>query len=337
MSERITSIEIDTSVAGSTLSQMGVSFSGFSYDVVSEEKHGRITKVTGLEAPSMNVTGGSSSFGGSVYTGVTLSDREVVLTVKPTGLTNKQIKNRLNALITTTNNGPLTFRIRTTQEDYTESFLWASAYISGVSSPIFDKDDTVQITVKMGRPYFERPPMVLQRQYAPGLPERPIAHTLLSENFFAGTHTFKYSVSPPVVSVDSMNAESPFSIQIEVANMAVLRVRNISVWDQRLNKVDVSYSPGYYETNVTNQPLFLEVNAMGRSARTNLVETGSGRHYEIQQGRGFRTHIRPNWPSLMPGSEEIIIEMETGSINAPDPLNLIKVEQLIVWPRMLGL
>lgn len=337
MSERITSVEIDTSVAGSTLSHMGVSFSGFSYDVVGEEKHGQITKVTGLEAPSMNVTGGSSSFGGSVYTGVTLSDREVVLTVKPTGLTNKQIKNRLNALITTSTSGTLTFRIRTTQEDYTKSFLWASAYISGVSSPIFDKDDTIQITLKMGRPYFERPPMVLQRQYAPGLPERPIPHTLLSENYFAGTNTFTYSVSPPVVSVDSMNAESPFSIQIEVAHRAVLSVRSISVWDQRLNKVDVSYSPGYYDKHVTNQPLFLEVNAMGRSTRSNLVSTSTGRHHEILQGRGFRSHIRPNWPSLMPGSEEIRIEIQAGSIVAPDPQNLIKVEQLIVWPRMLGL
>lgn len=330
MSERITSIEVD-SLEGTSKSKL--SFSGFSYDLVGADMDARITKLTGLEAPSLNVTGGASSFGGSVYTGVTMSDREVVLTVKPTGSTNKSIKNRLSALINRSKKWPLRFRVHTMRDDGTVSSLTSETYISGVSSPIFEKSDEVQITFKMAQPHLERGPVVLGK-ISSGLPPIPIpVHS--HYNLPTQDH-HNYGLNIPLeFDYNAMNADSPFSVNFTFNVEASAKLKSLTIRDVDMNRVMINVGDAVANTNLGIPRYNITYDGRNRSVSTYLDANSAG-FEDLRNHYDYSYFIEPTWPVLGPDSGSIFLEVTLNGQFSGNVRNSVNFERVVVWPRMLG-
>lgn len=331
MSERITSIEVD-SMEG--MSKSKLSFSGFSYDLVGADMDARITKVTGLEAPSLNVTGGASSFGGSVYTGVTMSDREVVLTVKPTGSTNKSLKNRLSALINRSRKWPLRFRAYTMRDDGTESTLTSETYISGVSSPIFDKSDEVQITFKMPQPYLERGPVLLGH-VASGLPPVPIPVQVHHNHPTQDYHNYGLQI-PLEFDYDAMNADSPFSLNFLFNVEATQKLESVTIRDADMNRVIINVGAAAANTNLEIPRYNITYDGRSRTVNT-YMDAGSAGSEDLRNHYDYSYFIEPSWPLLGPDSGSIFIEVSLNGQFSGDVRNSVYFQRVLVWPRMLGI
>lgn len=338
MSERITSIEIDTI---SEDNRHMLVFTGLSYDVSQGDDDARITKVTGLEAPTMNVTGGSSSFGGSVFTGVTLGDREVVLTAKPAGLTNKEIKNRLNALIGRSTRNPLVFRVNTEREDGTKSRLTSEAYISNVSSPIFDKDDTIQVTLKMPNSYLERGALMLGR-WGGGL-STPVPLSVRHSQIAGEYHTIGYTI-PLTLSDDALNTDSPFSFVFNLDDQSSMKLLDVVIRDGDMNKIIINVGGIWDRSSYGSIKTFrIEYNGRGRSVDTQLLILSQApgapttpQAVSVNGQPDYSYFIEPTWPSLNSESSEINVDLTLGGQYNGDVIDAIDVERVLMWPRVLG-
>lgn len=280
----------------------------------------------------MNVTGGASSFGGSVFTGVTLGDREVVVTVKPTGSANKSIKNRLNALISRSTLNPLNFKVNTEREDGTTSSLRSDAYISGVSSPIFDKDDTVQITLKMPQSFLERGPLMLGSWGTGNLSTIPIS--VVRSNIYGDRHSILYSI-PLGFDNDSLNAESPFAINLQTDIQASGKLQGITLRDGDMNKVILNVGDAIANSELRAPRYTLEYNGRGRTVNSYL-NAGSAGTEDLRNQFDYSYFVEPNWPSIGPATDGISLEITLSGQYVGEPLDAIEVKTLIVWPRVLG-
>lgn len=337
MQERITSIEIDTKVLGGTSNR--VEFCGHTLNpAVAQAMDGKIMKATGLESPTMDVTGGPSSFGGSVYTGLTTNDREVVLTVTPSGALTKSIKNRLNALVSQSMLAPLRLRINTEFGDGTESGLSEDCYITGVSSPIFDADNTLQITVKLPRPFFERDALYWgERRQSSGSPvpeSVPLSKGI--DRVFEGDRTVTFWLVTEEMGADLLNAPSPFELALNFTGSAGRFIRSVVFRDETGKKATVQIGEPYLRTSFSNPRLVIDYDGKDRTI-TSTLSAGSIGLEDIRATPGYTTVIEPNWPDLTPGQEELRVEVTYYSSYTRDPLSDVHVDSHTIWPRVFGI
>lgn len=336
MQERITSIEID--VKGVLQSTNRVEFGGYtSRPSVDQGVDGKIMKTTGLEAPTMDVTGGPSSFGGSVYTGINTNDREVVLTITPTGATAKSIKNRLNALVARSTLDALRMRINTEFGDGQTSGLSEECYVTGVSAPIFDAGNTIQITVKLPRSFFERDEMrwgIERRGSGYDAPDEVRINKGWDE-VVGEDRSVDFHIETEGLNSDLLNAPSPFRLMLQFTPSAGRFVKSVTFRDDSGNKATVLVGEPYSTTSLSDPDLNIEYDGGSRTIVSMLTFRTSQRE-NIRGNPGYATVIAPNWPTVMPGSGDTTFNVTYFSSYANAPLADMEVRSHVIWPRVFG-
>lgn len=320
MRERITRL-----VVKSGLSE-GYEFSARGYTsnpLVRHQEDATITKATGLEAPTMDITGGPVSYGGSFYTGISLNDREVVLTVKPRNISAHEIKRKLNTLISRSAYAPLMLDIHT-EVGKDASKLSAECYITNVTSPIFEKDNVLQITVRCPRPYFER-------EARSGLDGLNITKT--SEYSSGGNRYVHYRMTPaePLESHE-MTAPSALDFRLTVDQALKTQLNHIALVDPVGSEVRVSFPfNAWSASGISNGTMTYDYTSRYKTIKV----TPSPNHDESDLT--YIKSISPGWVMVHPGLSEIslIVSMQSGVV--VEPISQMEVTRFNVYSRTLGL
>lgn len=327
MQETITSIVIDR--AGVNLTNLRLAFSAFTFNPVRRERlDGRITKVTGLESPSVEVSGGPVSYGGSVYTGARVSDREVVITVKPQNMSVSEIKNKLNTLVSLSLSAPLLLKIHTRFENGEDSLLQEECYITSVSSPIFESDNSVQITLKLGRPYLEREIVEVGRGEIQGVIQRDF--TVLDDRYI------QISLPPPADMDDHyVNAPSPVRLSMRLTHEAGRHLRSVIFRDGLGNRIVVSLKDLYVHSGAASTAtLDLTFDTESRSVFGRLsIATNP----DIKDANGYVLEVIPTWPMLSPISTVPWVDFTFDSDYTRFLLSDLTFTSYAIWPRVFGI
>lgn len=152
---RIAKVEIDyVSPTVSPDSATQVALLGTSGDILQHDA--RIVNVSGLESSGLEVLGGSVAVGGSAYTGVRQTDREISFMVECVGAEN-DFRNKVNTLKLFQSESPLYFRVTSTEG----STLHTYGYITDMVAPPFRKERDIQLTFRSPSPYFLEAPIFL--------------------------------------------------------------------------------------------------------------------------------------------------------------------------------
>lgn len=326
MKERVTKIEILSTYAGEK-----VTIRGFTGGLRrTRDMDGRATQITGLESASMDVTGGQVSYGGSNYTGLKLTDREITIDVHPLRLSNNEIKNKVNSLIGLSTLTPLQIRLYTQFEDGTESILTSEAYITSVESPLLGGDTTVKLTIRCPKPYFERDveitpePPTLSRSSG----GRETAHDEITRDYgVSGFMTERVS--------RLTSAPSPFVITVNVPRELKTFVTGVRVmvWGDAMG-VDMAQLSS--ASGLHNSPGAMTVQMSSNRRRIGLwispTAEASSSQYVLQVDNG--------WPHVYPGFDSMAMEVRYRKQNGegatlPDDVD-IEVEELLIYPRTFG-
>lgn len=326
MKERVTKIELL-----STYTEENVTIRGFTGGLRrTRDMDGRATQITGLESTSMDVTGGQVSYGGSNYTGLKLTDREITIDVHPLRLSNNEIKNKVNSLIGLSTLGPLRIRLHTQFEDGTESALTSEAYITAVDSPLLGGDTTVKLTIRCPTPHFERdveitpePPTVSQ------LGVRETAHDEITRDYgitgFMSERLSRLTTAP-----------SPFLLTINIPadlKTHVMGVRALGVSGDAMG-IDMAQLTG--ASGLHNSPGAMTVQ-MSSNRRTvdvwiSPTSAASSSQYVLQVDNG--------WPHAYPGFDHMGMEVRyrkqnLGGVTLPEDVD-IEIEEMLIYPRSFG-
>lgn len=332
MQERITSIVVDAD--GHMPSSNRVRFCAHTFNPLDEAgMDGKIRKVTGLEAPSMDVTGGPSSFGGSVYTGLKTNDREVVLTVKPSETPVKTIKNRLNALVSRSILAPLRLRINTVLGDGSASGMQEDCYITGVSSPIFEADDTLQITLKLPRSFLERDPLIWGGQN----PDDPVQYLVDSDITLIESRIVKIRPQTSELGSDLLNAPSPYRLALRFSSTATRLLKSVMFRDDTGNKALVSLEIAGSILRTTPYPELVVIYDSENRTITSLASHPEGGATDLRGERGYITTVDPGWPMLSPGFETSAVDITYESYYVAGVSESLVATEYMVWPRVFGI
>lgn len=282
-----------------------------------------VTKLTGMEATSLDVSGGPSSFGGSVYTGIKTNDREVVLTLKPRMKSPGEIKAILNALVGRSMHDPLRFTAVTQLNDAarTQSQLFGDCYISGVTAPLLDADNTIQVTLKFPKSYF-------QRNYNE---TANLGNSLIRYNGSGTLHVHEYQIEGMEYGdITFLNAPSPFTASFVIDQKIKQACNYVELSDYRNNLVrvhlDSLFDPG---GAIASGYLKVTISSDTRSVR---VESGG---FEVDRSYYVTTH-RGEWPMIRPA--EPLPLYTIGMLNHSGSIaNDHRITELTVSPRVFGI
>lgn len=327
MTERITSIEIKTKLSNGP----SLKFQAFTFDpTVVGDSDGKVLKATGLEAPSLDVLGGSASYGGSVYTGIRANDREVVLTVKPVNTPVKRIKNVLGALASWSMTDPLELRLNTIMAGGTETSLFGDAYVVGVSAPIFEADDKIQITIKMPRPEF-------QRTRISWTGEGDVPLTLASDQSLGGKRMVLYTVNVGEVGYDVLNAPSPFAMLMNMDKAAAIHLDSIATLDMYGNQsTQLIVDPWSMSGVHSNSDLYVEYNGQTRQVNP-YMQYQTQTPVSLRGLGGYTNYVSPSWPRLRPGAESITIMLTFRDSHTSNTSQFFRVKSFHIYARVFGL
>lgn len=326
MQEKITSIDI--AGPGETVSGRRVSFSAYTTNPIHRNKlDGRITKMTGLESTDVEVAGGPVSYGGSVYTGVRPTDREVVITVKPSGMSSSELKSSLNALISRSLAAPLLLRVNTKFENGEDSYVQGDCYITSVSSPIFESDNKVQITLKLAKPHLEReevryvyPNHNNFTVYRDVLVLYRMIHVRLDNDLDSGAHY--------------INAPSPMMVLGTLDGNAAKHMMSMVFRDSNDNMVNLM-TPELYSNAGVNQDADLEFNF-----NTHTREIGAALmpgNFNLKDADGYIQTINPGWPMLGPDSTDSWLYFTFKNDYKGSLEDDLLIRNYTIWPRVFGI
>lgn len=120
----------------------------------SELYDAQVVTAAGFEMPKFDVQGGGLYSGGSHFSGIRANDRELTVTMKPTSrLSPSDLKQQIGQMISMTSMNPLSLRVKY-ETGGTARVYQSNVYVSEVTSPILERDTSVQIVMKMGSPSF---------------------------------------------------------------------------------------------------------------------------------------------------------------------------------------
>lgn len=322
MAERISSINIKTSPSAYHPQQM-VSMRGYvalPTDVVNSDS--TLTALTGLEAPSLTVVGGEVSYGGSVYTGITTNDREIVMTIKPRGLSVNALKVRLNTLIAFSTANELVLEVDTMNDKGATSKLTTTGYITNVSAPIMGKDDLIVVTFRSPTPY-------LQRSYI----NVTSSHNLRAVNV-AGKRAV-YKLEPKTALDDSAaTAPSPFELSLVVNKAHATNLSYFTITDSAGNSYRTAHNDSFPGI------VALSGNGIIGSDTNRRVSFVGDTTDPILKADPFRLlmTVQPTWPMVFPSYTDL--SLEVGFVNSlPTGVSpsIITLREFRIYPRVFGI